>query len=188
MCGYSALFRREKTSHTDLTQIGPYSPSTLARSPLPPKLRAINLVLDDELCSTISDLYVPRRPPPLDTQSHPHRRSYSETIRHILIFKTNAGNRPPPILTNPLNPPPPPHASSPPITLFCDRPSRSKRTGVTSGSCTPSSSSSLLANGCSRFLNNAYARHLLKYIHHTLTSDRTHRSWHPSSQKSPPPA
>ncbi|EDR00781.1 uncharacterized protein LACBIDRAFT_312952 [Laccaria bicolor S238N-H82] len=40
----------------DGNDIGPYSPSTLARSPLPTKLRAINLVLDDELCSTISDL------------------------------------------------------------------------------------------------------------------------------------
>ncbi|KIK01723.1 hypothetical protein K443DRAFT_132167 [Laccaria amethystina LaAM-08-1] len=40
----------------DGNDIGPYSPSTLARSPLPPKLRAINLVLDDELCSIISDL------------------------------------------------------------------------------------------------------------------------------------
>ena len=175
MCGYPTLFRREKTSHTDLTQIGPYSPSTLARSPLPPKLRAINLVLDDELCSTISDLYVPS-PPLSNPISPPSTFVFTETIRHILIFKTNAGNRPPPSLTNQLNPPPPPHASSPPIMLLCDRPSRSKRTGVTNGSCTPSSSSSLLANGCSRFLNNAYARHLLKYIHHTLTPDRTHRS------------
>lgn len=40
----------------DGNDIGPYSPSTLARSPLPPKLRAINLVLDDELCNTISDI------------------------------------------------------------------------------------------------------------------------------------
>jgi hypothetical protein len=29
-------------------QIGPYSPSTLARSPLPPKLRASNLTLEEE--------------------------------------------------------------------------------------------------------------------------------------------
>ncbi|KAH6883785.1 hypothetical protein BKA70DRAFT_1341500 [Coprinopsis sp. MPI-PUGE-AT-0042] len=40
----------------DGNDIGPYSPNTLARSPLPPKLRAINLVLDDELCNTISDI------------------------------------------------------------------------------------------------------------------------------------
>ena len=58
----SLLGERHCPSHVDLNQIGPYSPSTLARSPLPPKLRAINLVLDDELCSTISDLYVPCPP------------------------------------------------------------------------------------------------------------------------------
>ncbi|KAF6749885.1 hypothetical protein DFP72DRAFT_911972 [Ephemerocybe angulata] len=40
----------------DGNDIGPYSPSTLARSPLPPKLRAINLVLDDSLYNTIPDL------------------------------------------------------------------------------------------------------------------------------------
>ncbi|TEB25394.1 hypothetical protein FA13DRAFT_1637510 [Coprinellus micaceus] len=40
----------------DGNDIGPYSPSTLARSPLPPKLRAINLVLDDDLYNSISDL------------------------------------------------------------------------------------------------------------------------------------
>lgn len=39
-------------------QIGPYSPSTLARSPLPPKLRAVNLVLDDEMYNSTTDLYV----------------------------------------------------------------------------------------------------------------------------------
>ncbi|KAF5354463.1 hypothetical protein D9758_012410 [Tetrapyrgos nigripes] len=33
----------------DGNDIGPYSPSTLARSPLPPKLRATNLLLDEEL-------------------------------------------------------------------------------------------------------------------------------------------
>ena len=37
-------------------QIGPYSPSTLARSPLPPKLRATNLLLDDEMYNIVSDL------------------------------------------------------------------------------------------------------------------------------------
>ena len=31
-----------------LPQIGPFSPNTLARSPLPPKLRAANLTLEDE--------------------------------------------------------------------------------------------------------------------------------------------
>jgi hypothetical protein len=33
----------------DGNDIGPYSPSTLARSPLPPKLRASNLTLDEEI-------------------------------------------------------------------------------------------------------------------------------------------
>ncbi|KAF9447645.1 hypothetical protein P691DRAFT_671058 [Macrolepiota fuliginosa MF-IS2] len=40
----------------DGNDIGPYSPSTLARSPLPPKLRAVNLVLDDELYYSTTDL------------------------------------------------------------------------------------------------------------------------------------
>ncbi|PPR02530.1 hypothetical protein CVT24_001956 [Panaeolus cyanescens] len=35
--------------------IGPYSPSTLSRCPLPPKLRAINLVLDEDLYYSISN-------------------------------------------------------------------------------------------------------------------------------------
>ncbi|KAF8891036.1 hypothetical protein BD779DRAFT_1437974 [Infundibulicybe gibba] len=35
--------------------IGPYSPSTLARSPLPPKLRAANLLLDDEMVQSNID-------------------------------------------------------------------------------------------------------------------------------------
>ncbi|KAF9477424.1 hypothetical protein BDN70DRAFT_907256 [Pholiota conissans] len=35
--------------------IGPYSPSTLSRCPLPPKLRAINLVLDEHLYNDIDD-------------------------------------------------------------------------------------------------------------------------------------
>ncbi|EKM76655.1 hypothetical protein AGABI1DRAFT_44725 [Agaricus bisporus var. burnettii JB137-S8] len=41
----------------DGNDIGPYSPSTLARSPLPPKLRAVNLALDDELYNNTADLY-----------------------------------------------------------------------------------------------------------------------------------
>ncbi|KAF9468395.1 hypothetical protein BDZ94DRAFT_1154093 [Collybia nuda] len=40
----------------DGNDIGPYSPSTLARSPLPPKLRATNLILDDEMYNTVFDL------------------------------------------------------------------------------------------------------------------------------------
>lgn len=39
----------------DGNDIGPYTPSTLARSPLPPKLAAINLILDE---SDDNDLYV----------------------------------------------------------------------------------------------------------------------------------
>ncbi|KAM6492893.1 hypothetical protein JOM56_011027 [Amanita muscaria] len=37
-------------------QISPYTPSTLARSPLPPKLRASNLILDDALYNTMFDI------------------------------------------------------------------------------------------------------------------------------------
>jgi hypothetical protein len=39
----SAPFKKKKhcPSHTDLNQIGPYSPSMLACSPQPPKLKAI---------------------------------------------------------------------------------------------------------------------------------------------------
>ncbi|RDB18211.1 hypothetical protein Hypma_000574 [Hypsizygus marmoreus] len=40
----------------DGNDIGPYSPSTLARSPLPPKLRATNLILDDDMYNTVFDL------------------------------------------------------------------------------------------------------------------------------------
>ncbi|GLB44312.1 putative uncharacterized conserved protein (DUF2363) [Lyophyllum shimeji] len=40
----------------DGNDIGPYSPCTLARSPLPPKLRATNLILDDKLYNTVVDL------------------------------------------------------------------------------------------------------------------------------------
>jgi len=40
----------------DGNDIGPYSPSTLARSPLPPKLRATNLLLDDEMYNIVFDL------------------------------------------------------------------------------------------------------------------------------------
>ncbi|TFY58381.1 hypothetical protein EVJ58_g6456 [Rhodofomes roseus] len=40
----------------DGSDIGPFSPSTLARSPLPPKLRAANLTLEDEAERTRSDL------------------------------------------------------------------------------------------------------------------------------------
>lgn len=40
----------------DGNDIGPYSPSTLARSPLPTKLRAVNLVLDDEMYDSGIDL------------------------------------------------------------------------------------------------------------------------------------
>ncbi|KAF8637461.1 hypothetical protein AX17_002806 [Amanita inopinata Kibby_2008] len=40
----------------DGNDIGPYTPSTLARSPLPPKLRASNLILDDGVYNTMFDL------------------------------------------------------------------------------------------------------------------------------------
>jgi hypothetical protein len=41
----------------DGNDIGPYSPGTLARSPLPPKLRAINLTLDEEPYTTEPNIY-----------------------------------------------------------------------------------------------------------------------------------
>ncbi|KAG6887346.1 hypothetical protein C0992_012775 [Termitomyces sp. T32_za158] len=40
----------------DGNDIGPYSPSTLVRSPLPPKLRATNLLLDESLYNTVFDI------------------------------------------------------------------------------------------------------------------------------------
>lgn len=40
----------------DGNDIGPYTPSTLARSPLPPKLRASNLILDDALYNMMFDI------------------------------------------------------------------------------------------------------------------------------------
>ncbi|KAF8627554.1 hypothetical protein AX15_004374 [Amanita polypyramis BW_CC] len=40
----------------DGNDIGPYTPSTLARSPLPSKLRASNLILDDALYNTVFDI------------------------------------------------------------------------------------------------------------------------------------
>ncbi|KAJ4485351.1 hypothetical protein J3R30DRAFT_3438969 [Lentinula aciculospora] len=43
----------------DGTDIGPYTPSTLARSPLPPKLAAINLILDDTDGNDIDIYYTP---------------------------------------------------------------------------------------------------------------------------------
>jgi hypothetical protein len=74
-------------------QIGPYSPSTLCRTSLPPKLRAANLVLDDELYNSISDMQVF-----FSLRLEVELTSNSETTQLILIFK-NAGDRPPPILT-----------------------------------------------------------------------------------------
>jgi hypothetical protein len=41
----------------DGNDIGPYTPSTLARSPLPPKLRAVNLTLDEETYATEPNIY-----------------------------------------------------------------------------------------------------------------------------------
>ncbi|KAG5721035.1 hypothetical protein E4T56_gene17955 [Termitomyces sp. T112] len=40
----------------DGNDIGPYSPNTLAKSPLPPKLRATNLILDESLYNTVFDI------------------------------------------------------------------------------------------------------------------------------------
>lgn len=40
-----------------MPQLGPYSPTTLATSPLPPKLRAAQLAIDDFLTSNDDDFY-----------------------------------------------------------------------------------------------------------------------------------
>lgn len=48
----------------------------MARSPLPPKLRATNLTLDDEMYNTVFDLYVP------------HPSAY--TLRPILLCRDDA--------------------------------------------------------------------------------------------------
>ena len=53
---FVALFLQSGTVAKPYFQIGPYSPSTLARSPLPPKLRATNLLLDDEMYNIVFDL------------------------------------------------------------------------------------------------------------------------------------
>ncbi|KAF8656110.1 hypothetical protein AX16_002749 [Volvariella volvacea WC 439] len=60
----------------DGNEIGPYSPTTLARSPLPPKLRATNLSLDDQLNSSgeLDDL----------TYSHTQAHAQDNTARHEL--------------------------------------------------------------------------------------------------------
>ena len=57
VCIHSIWFHRAQINdHVFICQIGPYSPSTLSRCVLPPKLRAINLVLDEELYNSISDM------------------------------------------------------------------------------------------------------------------------------------
>lgn len=45
----SALREQPLTEGLTPKQIGPYSPSTMARSPLPPKLKAANLTLDENI-------------------------------------------------------------------------------------------------------------------------------------------
>ncbi|KAJ8075496.1 hypothetical protein PM082_021126 [Marasmius tenuissimus] len=51
----------------DGSDIGPYSPIALARSPLPPKLRANNLFLDDEMYSTETDIDDPYHTKPKES-------------------------------------------------------------------------------------------------------------------------
>lgn len=53
----SSLHLTSAGNHIHVLQIGPYSPGTLARSPLPPKLRAINLTLDEETYTTEPNIY-----------------------------------------------------------------------------------------------------------------------------------
>ncbi|KIM89745.1 hypothetical protein PILCRDRAFT_812546 [Piloderma croceum F 1598] len=63
----------------DGNDIGPYSPSTLARSPLPPKLRAINLTLDEETYTTEPNIYDTD-----DTASHTPSSKQREGLRRIV--------------------------------------------------------------------------------------------------------
>ncbi|KAG6852718.1 hypothetical protein C0991_009582 [Blastosporella zonata] len=71
----------------DGNDIGPYSPSTLARSPLPPKLRATNLILDDSLYNTAFDLDDDNYSYPQDNQ---RLRSASSDRTPSTDFSSNA--------------------------------------------------------------------------------------------------
>uniref|UniRef100_A0A0W0FP41 Uncharacterized protein n=1 Tax=Moniliophthora roreri TaxID=221103 RepID=A0A0W0FP41_MONRR len=56
----------------DGNDIGPYSPTTLARSPLPPKLRATNLFLDDEIDDDSYTTKTDTRPPSAERFTGPY--------------------------------------------------------------------------------------------------------------------
>ncbi|KAG6811721.1 hypothetical protein H0H92_006122 [Tricholoma furcatifolium] len=74
----------------DGNDIGPYSPSTLAKSPLPPKLRATNLIIDESLYHTVfelDDANYTYSPPPHDNQ---RLRSASSDHTPIADFSSNA--------------------------------------------------------------------------------------------------
>lgn len=77
--------------NTHESQIGPYSPTTLSRCPLPPKLRASNLVLDEDLYNDMYVFFFFF----LQLLSH----YATETTLLIIISKTHAGDRPPPTRT-----------------------------------------------------------------------------------------
>ncbi|KAK2461387.1 hypothetical protein APHAL10511_006611 [Amanita phalloides] len=64
----------------DGNDIGPYTPSTLARSPLPAKLRASNLILDDALYNTMFD--IDENPYSYFQPHHPRMRSASSDPNH----------------------------------------------------------------------------------------------------------
>lgn len=53
-----ALFLIVQGWLADALQIGPYSPNTLARTPLPQELKVAQLELDDALYDTETTLYV----------------------------------------------------------------------------------------------------------------------------------
>ncbi|PFH50197.1 hypothetical protein AMATHDRAFT_145710 [Amanita thiersii Skay4041] len=62
--------------------IGPYTPSSLARSPLPPKLRASNLFLDDSVYNTMFEI---------DDSTYSYFQQQHQKIRPSPTFDPNSG-------------------------------------------------------------------------------------------------
>ncbi|KAF8809862.1 hypothetical protein BYT27DRAFT_7093392 [Phlegmacium glaucopus] len=84
----------------DGNDIGPYSPSTLCRTSLPPKLRATNLVLDDELYnndSTYSYFQERRRSATSDLNENPtsNRNNHGDVRRNVASVTPDFASRSP---------------------------------------------------------------------------------------------
>ncbi|KAK0451208.1 uncharacterized protein EV420DRAFT_1561488 [Desarmillaria tabescens] len=84
----------------DGNDIGPYSPSTLARSPLPPKLRATNLLLDDDMYNSESEIddYTPKSQRITTTTTHTtvitaEEDAANEGIAHAMKLLLDARER-----------------------------------------------------------------------------------------------